>query len=201
MNGLAKIKSPWKKYVIIGGGKTGIDAVVHLLDNNVDPDKIAWIIPNDCWFFDRDPFTKTDLKYFTQMFPAIFGAQIEAKDINECYKRWEEIGFMNRLDKNVWPTKMRSATVSSEELKKMQRVRNIIRLGRIERIESDQIFFQNGDRIPTNTDTLHVDCTAAGTKFPPLKEKIYDGNQINLQMVLPNQPCTSGAKIASLELM
>ena len=201
MNGLAQIKSPWKKYVIIGGGKTGIDAVLHLLDNNVDADKIAWIIPNDSWFFDRDPFTLTDLKNFTQWFPTIFGAQIEAKDINECYKRWEEVGYMNRLDKNVWPTKMRAATVSSEELRKMQRVDNVIRLGRIERIESDKILFQNGESITTDADTLHVDCTAAGTKFPPLKEKIYDGNQINLQMVLPAQPCTSAAKIAALELM
>ena len=201
VNGLADIKSPWKRYVIIGGGKTGIDAVLHLLDNNIDPDKITWIVPNDSWFFDRDPFTKTDLKYFTNWFPVIFGAQLEANDINEAYKRWEKVGFMNRLDKNVWPTKMRAATVSSEELKKLQSIHNVIRFGRIDRIESDKIVFQNGHTIDTDTDTLHVDCSAAGTKFSPLKDKIYDGNQINLQMILPNQPCTSGAMIASLELM
>ena len=201
VNGLANIKTPWKKYVILGAGKTGIDAILHLLDSNVDPKNMTWIISNDCWFFNRDPFTKTDLKYFVNLFPIIFGAQAEATDINDIYKRWEDVGFMNRLDKNIWPTKMRSATVSSEEVKRLQTINNIIRMGRIDRIEDDKIVFQNGKTIPTDADTLHVDCTASGTNFPPLKDKVYDGNQINLQMIQPNQPCTSGAIIASLELM
>ena len=201
VNKLANIKAPWKRYVILGAGKTGIDALLHLLDNNVSPDKIVWIISNDCWFFNRDPFTKTDLKYFADWFPIIFGALLEAKDINDAYKSWEDVGYMIRLDKNIWPTKMRAATVSTEELKKLQRVSNVIRLGRVDRIESDKIIFQNGETIPTDDKTLHIDCTAAGTNFPPCKEKIYDGNKINLQMLAPAQPCTSGAMIASLEVM
>ena len=201
VNKLAYIKAPWKKYVILGAGKTGIDALIHLLDSNVDPNKIIWVISNDCWFFNRDPFTLTDLKYFANWMPIIFGAQLEANDINDMYKRWEDVGYMIRLDKNIWPTKMRAATVSTEELKKLQRVSNVIRLGRIDRIENDKIVFQNGEMIPTDADTLHVDCTAAGTNFPPLKDKVYDGNKINLQMLQPAQPCTSGAMIAALELM
>ena len=74
-------------------------------------------------------------------------------------------------------------------------------MGRIDRIEEDKIVFRNGKTIPTDADTLHVDCTASGTNFPPIKDIVYDGNQINLQMIQPNQPCTSGAIIASLELM
>ena len=104
-----------------------------------------------------------------------------------------------RLDKNIWPTKMRAATVSSKEMAKYRGIKNIVRHGRIERIERDKIIFVQGDTILTDTDTLHIDCSAAGTNFPPVKEKIFDGNRINLMMVQMPQPCTSGAMIAALE--
>ena len=38
----------------IGAGKTGIDAVLFLLNQNVDEDKILWIMPNDAWLVNRD---------------------------------------------------------------------------------------------------------------------------------------------------
>ena len=41
INRLAEIKSPWKRYVVIGAGKTGLDALSYLLDNGVDQDKIC----------------------------------------------------------------------------------------------------------------------------------------------------------------
>ena len=43
--------------MIVGGGKTGIDGVLHLLDHGLSPDKIVWIVPNDSWFINRDLFT------------------------------------------------------------------------------------------------------------------------------------------------
>ena len=43
--------------MIVGGGKTGIDGVLHLVDHGLSPDKIVWIVPNDSWFINRDLFT------------------------------------------------------------------------------------------------------------------------------------------------
>ena len=54
VNGVANIKSPWERYIVLGAGKTGIDAVLFLLNQNVNPDKISWIMPNDSWLFNRD---------------------------------------------------------------------------------------------------------------------------------------------------
>ena len=68
--GLSGLRSHQKKYLIIGGGKTGIDAVLHLLlmyctvlyctvqvlhllGHGVQADRVAWVVPNDAWFFDR----------------------------------------------------------------------------------------------------------------------------------------------------
>lgn len=42
-------------YVVIGGGKTGMDAVHHLLETQrVSPDRILWVVPNDAWITARE---------------------------------------------------------------------------------------------------------------------------------------------------
>ena len=48
------MRDSYEQYLIVGGGKTGIDAVLYLLGHGVDSDKIAWIVPNDSWFLNRD---------------------------------------------------------------------------------------------------------------------------------------------------
>ena len=50
------MRDSYDGYVIVGGGKTGIDAVLHLLDHGVNPDRLTWIVPADSWFFNRDRF-------------------------------------------------------------------------------------------------------------------------------------------------
>ena len=50
------MRDRYDHYMIVGGGKTGIDGVLHLLDHGVHPDRISWIVPNDSWFFNRDLF-------------------------------------------------------------------------------------------------------------------------------------------------
>ena len=45
INALASITQPPDDFVIIGAGKTGIDACLWLLDKGVDPDRIRWIMP------------------------------------------------------------------------------------------------------------------------------------------------------------
>ena len=199
INGLADIKKPWKRYVIIGGGKTGLDAIFHLVDNNVDPNKIVWIVPNDSWYWNRDQFS--DLKNFPFNLPEVFGAYINAENVNDAYKRSEDVGTYLRIDKDIWPTKMRAATVSTHELEIIKRVGQIIRYGRIDRIEKDSLHFLDGRTCPTDVDTLHVDCSASSTNFPSVgDEKIFNKDHITLILVQVPQPCTSGAIIAAVEL-
>ena len=52
-NSLAKIQGQYADYVVIGAGKTGMDACLFLLNNKVDPDRIRWIMPRDSWLLDR----------------------------------------------------------------------------------------------------------------------------------------------------
>ena len=57
VNGITEVRQSSEQYCIIGAGKTGADAVLHLLAHGVSPDKIIWIIPNDVWFLNRKYFT------------------------------------------------------------------------------------------------------------------------------------------------
>ena len=43
-----------KSYVVVGAGKSGVDAVCQLLDQGVAVDKVTWIVPHDRWMFLRD---------------------------------------------------------------------------------------------------------------------------------------------------
>ena len=96
---------------------------------------------------------------------------------------------------------MRVATVTTHELEKIRCVGDIVRHGRIDRIEKDSIHFRLGQAIPTNTDTLHIDCSAAGTYYPDVNDaKIFNGNHITLIPVQAAEPCISAAIIAALEL-
>ena len=199
LNGLADLKFPYKKYVVVGAGKTGLDALLYLLERNVSPERISWIVPNDCWYLNRDVFKMDDL--WSEM-EKQYTAVIQAKNIDDLYLKYEELGIMMRIDKNHWPSRMRGATISCKELEKLQAVKNIFRHGRIKEISSHSILFENGTSISTDNESLYVDCSASGCGLgahTPAVD-IFNGKLINLQMFLLPQPCTCSAIIAALEL-
>jgi hypothetical protein len=56
VNGLADSRTsspPPSGYVIIGAGKTAVDALAFLLNNGVPQSSIRWIISRDSWYLDR----------------------------------------------------------------------------------------------------------------------------------------------------
>ena len=193
-NGLTDIAQPWSGYVIIGGGKTGIDAVLFLLELGVEPDAISWIIPNDSWFLDRDHFTPG---YIAGAGIAQLKCLANATTPKGLFESLEATGLVLRLDSNVWPTKYRCATVNQRELEQLRGIRNIVRMGRVSRIEPTEIVLQKG-RIPTNSNTLHVDCTADGLAKRDAVP-IFDGNRITLQSVFLCQQVFSAAILGFIE--
>ena len=53
LNVLPKVAGEYDNYVVVGAGKTGMDACLFLLRNEVDPERIRWIMPRDSWMLDR----------------------------------------------------------------------------------------------------------------------------------------------------
>ena len=53
LNDLPTLARPLGGYVVVGAGKTGVDACLWLLANGVAPEAIRWIMPRDAWFTNR----------------------------------------------------------------------------------------------------------------------------------------------------
>ena len=125
---------------------------------------------------------------------------LEGGGIDDVYRRYEDSGVFLRLDKNIWPTKMRAASVNIEEIHKLRTISHIVRQGRIKEIKPTEIVFKNGHKISTDGDSLHVDCSVNGSMFPELR-KIFDGDHIHMQLIQIPPTGLSSSIIAALEVM
>ena len=201
LNDLPKIKTPPTGFVVIGGGKTGIDACLWLLENRVDPDKITWIVSRDAWLLDRRNTQPTEefFNYSMGAQAAQFEAVAQATSITDLFDRLEAGGVLLRLDKNERPTMFHGATISQDELKELQRIKKVIRKGRVQSVEKDKIVFQD-DSIPTSVAHIHVDCSASAILKDTKMIPIFKGDTITPQTVRPYQPVFSAAFIAHIEV-
>jgi hypothetical protein len=193
-NELPRLSGAHSSYVVIGAGKTGMDAVLFLLGQAVDPSAITWIMSNDAWLLDRDTLTPgRTLGWFVDQLELIQNSQT----LEEVFLETEKAQSFMRLDPSVWPTKFRCATVNREELAALRGVENVVRKGRVKRIEPSIIVLEQGE-IATSDDALHVDCTADGLAKRPARP-IFAGDTITLQSVFMCQQVFSAALIAYVE--
>ena len=199
LNDLPRITKQPEGYVVIGGGKTGIDACLWLLENRVDPDSIRWIMPRDAWLLDRQNTQPT-----MEFFQSSIGAQavqmeaIAAADsITDMFDRLEAGGYFVRIDPDVRPKMFHGATISQLELAELRKIRNIIRMGRVQHLKENEIILDEGT-IPTSPEHLHIDCSARAITNEEIVP-IFQGNLITPQMVRSFQPVFSAAFIAHIE--
>lgn len=198
VNDLARITDSPDGYVIIGGGKTAMDACLWLLINGVDPAAICWIKPREAWLFNRTYFQPGE---FVGRFLLGLALQMEAaansRSVDDLFQRLEEAEQLRRVDRNVWPTMHKAATVSDRELQQLRRIDNVIRLGHVHRIERRRIVLDHGS-VPSSPGHLHVHCTADGLRRrPPVP--IFGEDQITLQTVRPGLIPFNAALIGFVE--
>ena len=199
LNDLPRVAHTYAAYVVIGAGKTGMDACIWLLDNGADPDSIRWIMPRDSWLLNRSRFQPGD-EFFEAVVQSLADqveALAEAESIDDVFARLEAFDEVRRIDPTVKPEAYHCAIVSDGELAQLRRIHNIIRLGRVTRIDSDQIVLEHGT-IATGPESLHIDCSAAGIPTRPTKP-VFDGDRITLQWVRLCQPTFSAALIGHVE--
>ena len=195
INGLTHQARDWARYVVIGAGKTGIDAVLYLLSTGVGPERITWIVSRDAWLLSRALIQPDIMAY--EMIAQLRGV-IEETSARDVFLRSEREGRFLRLDPSIWPTVFRCATVSPEELEALRRIDHVVRRGRVQRIEPDRIVLDEGE-LATDVETLHVDCTADGLKRRP-QVPVFAPGKITLQPVFLCQPTFSAAAIAATTL-
>eukprot|EP00984_Skeletonema_dohrnii_P016894 scaffold7576_cov123-Skeletonema_dohrnii-CCMP3373.AAC.1 len=196
----------YKKYVVIGAGKTGSDAITYLLRNGVDQSAITWITSRDIWYFVRDGLWG-GYKSFRKDTVKLIDPLVKCKSLHEAFLQYEKDGIVARLDTSTTPEVFKGATIGKSELAGFKSIKDVVRLGRVTSITSDEIKLEKGV-VPLPAppaDTLFVDCMADldGTFYGyrhPEDFKIFDGDQINLGpfIVLFNVSCSS-AIIAYIE--
>ncbi len=179
---LTNVAKPAAGYVIIGGGKTAMDAACWLLDQGTPPDDITWIRPRESWILNRAFFQPGHGVVAT--FEGIV-AELEAvaacDSIEQVYERLEERQVVLRIDPSVPPSMLKGATASLDELEQLRRIEKVVRLGHVERIDRDAITLEHGS-IPTSPDHVHVHCASAGLSDNAPKPIFADDN-ITLQPI------------------
>lgn len=198
-NLLVGLRSLPERITIVGAGKTGIDACLWLLRQGIDPDRLTWIMPRDSWLIDRG-LTQPGASFADSILPILAGqidAVMHAKSVNDLFKRLEACGRFLRIDPAVAPTMYRCATVSIAELGQLRRICDVVRLGRIERIEPDMIVLEQGNFV-VSAPSLYIDCSADGLENRPILP-VFNGRKITLQSVRTCQQVFSAALIALVE--
>lgn len=189
----------YNNYFVFGNGKTGIDAICELLDRGVDQSQITWILGRDAWYLVLD-----SIEDLHGSFPSIAKKMLSENSVKECFLAYEERGVFARLDPNsVFPPVFRGASVTAEELEKIQSIKTVVRKGKATSIEANRIVLEKGSLEFSPESTLLVDCmldnmhgyASFGEDFT-----IFEKGRINLgpQLGFFNI-CLSAAVVAFLE--
>jgi hypothetical protein len=198
-NDLPAFAADRDRFVIVGAGKTGIDACLWLLRNGIPPERLTWIMPRDAWLMDRANIQPGPqfLKRFQTGFTDRLIAIEAATSVSDLFERLEACGNLLRLDQTTRPTMYRCANVSQTELQQLQRIRDIVRMGRVDRIEVGKVTLADGS-ISVDGSALYVDCSADGLERKPA-ETVFDGDRITLQSARGCQQVFSAGLIAHAE--
>ena len=199
INDLPALQTSPAGFTIIGGGKTGIDAILWLLENQVPPSKIRWIISRDAWLLDRAN-TQSGPDFFEKTIgtqAAMFEAIATSTSKGDMFDRLEACGYLLRLDPTIKPAMFHGATISKAELEVLRVVKDIVRKGHVASINKDHLTFVNGRTEPTLGHVM-VDCSASAVK-DYVEKPIFEGGNITPQTVRAYQPVFSAALTAWIE--
>lgn len=198
-NDLPRLRSRPDRYVIVGAGKTAMDACLWLLRHGIAPQRLTWIKPRESWVLDRaaiqpgKQFAKRVLADFSGQFAAV----LEAESLADLFGRLEAKGYLQRIDTSVDPTMYRCAILSQAELAELRRISGVVRMGRVQSVEPGRITLDAGT-VEVPESAVYIDCTADGLgRKPPVP--VFDGAHITLQTVRTCQPAFSAAVIGHVE--
>jgi hypothetical protein len=198
-NELPRIREARDRYVIVGAGKTAMDACLWLLRHGIEPRRLTWIKPRDSWILDRatiqpgPQFAKRVLADFSGQLAAV----LQAESLPDLFDRLEAKGSLLRIDTSVDPTMYRCAILSLAELDALRDIDDVVRVGHVQSIEPGRVALAGGT-LDLDGSALYIDCTADGLgRREPTA--VFSGGHISLQTVRTCQPAFSAAVIAHVE--
>jgi hypothetical protein len=197
VNHLPDVVDTPSEYVIAGSGKTATDAIIWLLLNGVDADRIVWVRPRDPWMLNRalvqpDPTVALGLAADTMT------AAADASSLDDLFLRLEDAGVMLRIDPSVTPTMAKAPTLGVWELELLRSIENVVRHGHLRNVERGRLELEDGTTVRVADDAVVVHCAADGLKNPPLVS-VWRPEEITVQPVRAGFPCFSAAAIGYVE--
>jgi hypothetical protein len=192
----------FRHFVIIGGGKTGLDSLSWLLDQGVAPAQLWWVVPRDAWWSNRRAVQTSathragTLSMMRRAAEVMAGAA-SVQDFCEGLER--DAGTLLRLSGNVWPTMYHAATVTEAELARARGIGRTVREGHVQAVEPGGLRLQGGImRVPDQA--LFIDCTArALSRGLHSHGAVFEEGRIRLQCVRFPMLSLSAALIAAVE--
>jgi hypothetical protein len=185
-------------YTLLGGGKTAMDACYWLLEHGVAADSIRWIRTRDSWVLPRACFQPLSLMGTTlDTFAEALAILSEATSVDDLYHRLEAAGLARRFDRTVTPTMFRGAILSAAECDALERIEQVVRLGRIRHLGAQRIVLEHGE-IPNDPHQVLIDCTASGFRVKP-QTPVFAPGRITIQGLVGGFTSFSAATIAFVE--
>ncbi|MFD1560055.1 NAD(P)-binding protein [Paraburkholderia silviterrae] len=197
---IARIKERPQRFVVIGAGKTALDTCVWLLEQNVPASSIRWIKPREAWWLNRrfqQPLAQLPVSYRGMAIQ--LEAMAQAASIEDLFARLEAEKFFLRVDPGVATSMFRGAVISEAELALLRKIRDVVRLGHVCRIERDEIVLDEG-RVPTSEATVHIHCASRGLMRRPLRP-IFESGRVTVQPFLWGFACYQFAMLGVIEAL
>lgn len=198
-NDLPGISRGYANYTVVGGGKTGMDACLWILENDIDASRITWIRPRESFLLERDAFQPgPQFAAKSQAFvKGMLEAVMAASSLEDLLKHQAASQILLQLDDKVTPTTYHCATVSRLEFEALKQIESVVRKGHVTRVTPEKVTLEDGSYKPV-PDTLYIDCSAGSIpKVAPVP--VFRSHNITLQPVRWCQQTFSAALIAHVE--
>lgn len=198
VNDLVRASEPEGGFVVLGSGKTAMDACVWLLEQGVDPDRIVWVKPRESWLLDRGNVQPRDqVGDFMKEWAASIEAAALATSVPDLFARLEACGSLVRVDGSVEPTMFRSSISSAYERALLASVERVVRARHVRRVGSDRMMLDDRE-VPVPRGALCVDCTAAGLTAAPSRP-MFEGRRVTPQQMREGGPSFNAALVGYIE--
>jgi hypothetical protein len=198
VNELGDLAGAPGRFIIVGAGKTAMDACVWLLLGGVDPTQIQWIKPRESWLMNR-AYAQPGVHVGRLLMGLALQmeAAARASSADDLFDRLEAGEQFRRVDRGVRPTMYRGATIGDWEITLLRRIEDVVRLGHIRRVERGRIELDGGT-VRAGPRDVFVHCAAEGLRRPPSRP-IFGAGVITLQPVRTGLIPFNAALVAFVE--
>jgi NAD(P)-binding Rossmann-like domain len=187
------------KFCILGAGKTAMDAAIWLLNSGAAPEAVSWVMPRDSWLVNRLT-TQPGAEFFNESIGGqakLMACFASASSVDDLFLKLEASDQMLRIYPDHTPSMFHFATMTKREIEMLRRIKNVIRMGRVQALEPGKLVMDGGS-VAMDANTLYIDCTASAVE-PRALQPIFQPGKIVLQLVRAPLPTFSAALIAYVE--